>query len=188
MIKKKRLTRLVGISLLTALNCILAQIMIPFPVPVTMQTFAVLLSLMLLPKLDGVICTALYVFMGAVGLPVFSGFTGGIGHVLGLGGGYLVGFPIMGLIYVFFRSLFGDGRKRQLIYGAVSLLSMYIIAVLWIAFIYTGADVGSISAIILAYALPFVLPDAVKLFLAYILTNKLKEIFKFGKEENRQDQ
>src|SRR6266496_4120586 len=88
-------TRSVGLvftfSLLTALT---AQIVIPIgPIPITGQTFAVLLTGALLGSRLGAITMIVYLIEGASGLPFFSSGTGGLLHLLGPSGGYLIAFP-----------------------------------------------------------------------------------------------
>ena len=85
------------IALFTALIAILAQISIPLPggVPLTLQTFAVPLAGLVLGSKRGTIATVVYVLLGAVGVPVFSNFTVGLGIVLVLTGGFIVSFPLM---------------------------------------------------------------------------------------------
>jgi biotin transporter BioY len=85
-----------GFSLLTAAS---AQIVIPVgPVPITGQTFAVLLTGALLGSRLGAITLIVYLIEGASGLPFFRGFSGGIAHLLGPTGGYLVAFPAAAFI------------------------------------------------------------------------------------------
>ena len=78
-------------GLCTALMAICAWITIPAAVPFTMQTFAVFLTAGLLGGKRGTIVVLVYLLLGAVGLPVFSGFAGGLGYMTGVTGGYLVG-------------------------------------------------------------------------------------------------
>src|SRR5712691_6908013 len=86
----------VAFSLLTALA---AQIVIPIgPVPITGQTFAVLLTGALLGSRLGAMALIVYLIEGASGLPFFYGGHGGIGHILGQTGGYLVAFPASAFI------------------------------------------------------------------------------------------
>src|SRR5213593_3165918 len=81
----------IGFSLLTALS---AQIVIPIgPVPITGQTFAVLLTGALLGSRLGAMAMIAYLIEGASGLPFFAGGTGGLAHLVGPAGGYLVAFP-----------------------------------------------------------------------------------------------
>ncbi len=88
------------ISIFTALIAILAQIRIPMPmgVPLTMQTFAISLAGLLLGCKKAGWATLLYILLGAFGLPVFAGFTGGFGIVVGPTGGFILSFPIMALL------------------------------------------------------------------------------------------
>src|ERR1700730_6511282 len=86
----------IGFSLLTALA---AQIVIPIgPIPITGQTFAVLLTGALLGSRLGAMAMIAYLVEGSSGLPFFSGGTGGIAHLLGPTGGYLVAFPAAAFI------------------------------------------------------------------------------------------
>ena len=73
---------------------------VPLTVPFTLQTFAVFAVLLILGGENGTMATAVYVIMGAIGLPVFSGFGGGPGIIFGKTGGYIIGFIFIGLIYI----------------------------------------------------------------------------------------
>ncbi|MGL5149922.1 MAG: biotin transporter BioY [Clostridium sp.] len=99
--KKGNKTRdIVICGLFAALIGILAQISIPMPagVPLTMQTLAVSLAGVILGSKKGFVATAIYVLMGAIGLPVFAGFSGGFGIVMGATGGFIISFPLMAFI------------------------------------------------------------------------------------------
>ena len=85
-------TDLCYIALFTALIAVLAQISIPLPggVPLTLQTLAVPLAGIVLGPRRGTFSTLLYVLLGAIGIPVFANFTGGLGIVLGVTGGFII--------------------------------------------------------------------------------------------------
>ncbi len=87
------------IAAFAAIICVLSQISIPMPagVPMTLQTLIIPLAGIVIGKKRGTYATLLYLLIGAVGLPVFSGFKGGIGVLLGLTGGFLVSFPVLSL-------------------------------------------------------------------------------------------
>lgn len=88
------------IALMVALMAICAWITLPIgPVPFTMQTFAVFAALGLLGGRRGTLAVVVYLLLGAVGLPVFSGFNSGLSALLGPTGGYLVGFLVSALLY-----------------------------------------------------------------------------------------
>ena len=95
---KSKAYDLVLIALFAALMALCAWVTVPYAVPFTMQTFGVFLALLLLGGKRGTICMAVYLLLGAVGLPVFSGFRGGVGALVGSTGGYLVGFIVSALL------------------------------------------------------------------------------------------
>ncbi len=92
---KAKLTTLamVQIALCTALICVSAQLAIPLPigVPFTLQVLMVMLTALILKPLYSVISLLLYVLLGVVGLPVFSGAKSGIGTILSPTGGFIIG-------------------------------------------------------------------------------------------------
>lgn len=90
-----------------ALTAVMAQISIPLPgsVPFTLQTLAIPLAGVFLGAKRGALCAGVYLLLGAVGAPVFAGFAGGPGIVLGPTGGFLLTFPLM-------AALAGLGAKR----------------------------------------------------------------------------
>lgn len=92
--KEKRLLPLVKASLFTAILCFCSQISVltPFGVPVTLQTFAISLCGYVLGAKWGIGCTATYILLGAIGLPVFSNMSGGANALLGATGGFIIGF------------------------------------------------------------------------------------------------
>lgn len=87
------------IAIFTAAISILAQIAIPLPsgVPFTLQTFAITLAAIILGAKKGTIAVLIYLLLGAVGIPVFSGFKGGLQAFVGPTGGFLLSFPFMTL-------------------------------------------------------------------------------------------
>ena len=88
-LEKVKTTDLVFIAAGAALITICSWISIPTAVPFTLQTFAVFVVLLILGGERGTLSTIVYVIMGAVGIPVFSGFKGGLGVLFGKTGGYI---------------------------------------------------------------------------------------------------
>ena len=95
-----RAKQMTAVALGAVLIIICSWLTVPFAVPFTMQTFAVFTVLILLGGKLGTASIGLFVLMGLVGLPVFSGFRGGVGVLLGPTGGYIVGFVFAGLLYM----------------------------------------------------------------------------------------
>ena len=86
-------------ALMTAVTCIVAPLSIPIgPVPISLTNFAIYLSLYILGWKKGTVSYLLYLLLGLVGLPVFSGFSGGIAKLAGPTGGYIIGFIPMAII------------------------------------------------------------------------------------------
>ncbi len=172
--RKNSINTMLKISLFSALMAVCAMISIPFPIPVTLQTFAVFLAFFTLGGTKTLAAILVYTALGTVGLPVFAGFGSGIGYLLGASGGFVLAFPISALIFIALEKIFGDSPKRRICYAFVSLLSIYAVGSLWFMLVYSGAD-GFFVALTVA-ALPYIPIDTVKLLLAYAVSKRLKTL------------
>ena len=130
----------------------------------TMQTFGAFMALSLLGGKWGTVSILVYLLLGAVGLPVFSGFRGGPGMLLGITGGYLWGFLCTGLCYWAMEKL---GKIPAMIAG---IFVCYICGTVW--FCVYGGGAGVIAALTKC-VLPYLVPDAVKLALALSISRRL---------------
>ena len=159
-----------------ALIAICSWITIPSMVPFTMQTFAVFLTLGLLGGKCGTMSVIVYLLLGAIGLPVFSGFAGGIGHMMGPTGGYIIGFIGTALVMWFFERKFGNGQKTLIASMIIGLLVCYAFGTAWFMAVYTkntGA-IGLGTALSMC-VVPYLIPDALKIILASLLCNRLRK-------------
>ena len=98
-------------ALMTAITCILAPMALPIPVspvPISLTNLVIFFMAYILGTKLSVASYVLYLLLGTVGLPVFSGFSGGVGKLLGPTGGYLIGF-----IFLAYRSLSGTSQRRS---------------------------------------------------------------------------
>ena len=129
----------------------------------TMQTFGIFLALGLLGGKWGTVSIGLYLLLGLVGLPVFSGFRGGPGMLLGVTGGYLWGFLLSGLVY---WALERFGKLGAMMVG---LLICYACGTLWFLQ-YSG---GGWALVLLRCVVPYVIPDGIKIALAWSLSKRL---------------
>ena len=161
-------------ALLAALMCLCAWISLPFgSTPITLQTFALFLTLELLGGKYGSLVCFVYLLLGGVGLPVFSGFRGGFGMLLGSTGGYLWGFLLCSVVYWLITALLGN--RFRVLACLVGLLLCYATGTLWFYIVYlrVGSPLG-IGFVLLKCVAPFILPDLLKLLLAFALAKKLK--------------
>ena len=164
------------ISLMAAVICVCSWLTVPFTVPFTMQTFAVFLSLELLGGINGTAAVGVYILLGIVGLPVFSGFRGGLGHLMGPTGGYIIGFLFSGLFYILSQRILDKKNiALKIICRAVSLMLCYLVGTIWFVYVMGTKD----SAVSVSYALsvcvlPFILPDAAKITLAVYIAKLVK--------------
>ena len=158
---------MVLIALFAVLIAICAWISIPATVPFTLQTFAVLCALGLLGGKRGTFTIIVYLLMGAIGLPVFSNFGGGLGKLLGVTGGYLVGFLASALVYWLFTRLFGQAYWVRLTGMLLGLAVCYAFGTAWFMVAYVPAS-GPVSlpAALAMCVIPFLIPEAVKFALA----------------------
>lgn len=163
-------------ALFAALLAVCAWLAVPVGDTVfTMQTFGVFLALGLLGGKRGTAAIFVYLVLGAVGLPVFTGFQGGVGTLLGVTGGYLTGFLLSGLVYWLITSQLGNTPKVQVLSMILGLVCCYAFGCLWYRFGYV--ENGKAMGIVLIFVkcvLPYLLPDACKLALAFYLTGRLK--------------
>lgn len=162
-------------ALFAALIAVCAWISIPATVPFTLQTFAIFAALGLLGGKRGTVAVAVYLLLGAIGVPVFAGFQGGIGALLGTTGGYLLGFLLTALIVWGMEARFGSKTGVFLLSTVLGMLVCYAFGTAWYLVVYARTK-GAIS---LATALgwcvvPFLIPDAVKIALAVLLRGRLK--------------
>ena len=182
MTKNKKLLSIVYIPLFAVLMSVCAWIYVPFVVPFTMQTFAVFLALNFLGGRRGTVAILLYLSIGAVGVPVFSGFTSGIGALLGQNGGYMLSWLLGGLVCCLFDALPIKKSVSRLISSVIALLLCYAVGTVWYVAVYTrtGSEIGILAALV-GCVLPFILPDVIKLALAYWLSMRLRRISRLEK-------
>ena len=169
-----RTNDLIYIALMAALMAVCSWISIPATVEFTMQTFAVFAAMGLLGGRRALIAVAVYLLMGAVGLPVFAGFTGGPSALLGSTGGYLVGFAAMALVYWLMTALLGEGRGVRVAAMVAGLIVCYAFGTAWFVVVYArqAEAIGWMTA--LGWCVfPFIIPDIIKMALALALTDRL---------------
>ena len=158
---------LVLCALCAAVTCILAPLSVPLAgeVPISLATFAVLLSGILLGGKLGALSQIIYVLLGSVGVPVFAGWTGGIGITLGMTGGYIIGYIPMAFVagFLYYRLGRSSTGPRKYIVMFVSMVLatvvLYILGTAWFI-----AQTGmTLPASMAACVLPFLPGDLIKI-------------------------
>ena len=161
-------------ALFVAAFAVCAWLAVPVPpVPFTLQSLALFLCLLLLGGKHSCAVCAVYLLLGCAGVPVFSGFRGGIGALLGPTGGYLLGFLLCCLVYWLLTGIFGSRLTVRLWSLVFGWLLCYGFGTLWLLLYYPEGAL-SLWAAASQYVLPFLLPDAGKLMLALLLEKKLR--------------
>ena len=165
---------MVYIALFACLMAICAWISIPGQIPFTLQTMGVFLAVGLLGGKRGTVAVLVYILMGAVGLPVFSGFAGGLGKLLGMTGGYIVGFLVSALLMWAMEALFGSKKWVLPVSMVVGLIACYAFGTAWFLVVYTK-NTGAIGlwTALGKCVFPYILPDCLKIALALAIRKRL---------------
>lgn len=177
-LSSKTLT-LVYCGAFVALIAICSWISIPLTIPFTLQTFAVCLTTALLGTKRGTITVLVYILLGLVGVPVFSGFKGGVGALMGPTGGYIIGFIFTALIVGIMTEKMGKSIPILAIAMVIGILVCYAFGTVWFVNVYTKTkEPVGIAAALSWCVFPYLIPDAVKIALATFLTTRLKKFIK----------
>lgn len=168
------------IALFSAIIVICSLITIPSAIPFTLQTFAIFLCLNILGAKKGLVSIIIYILLGIVGLPVFSGFNSGIGALFNVTGGYIIGFIFSALTYWLITSTFNKKPRKiiNLIASFAGLIACYIFGTLWyiLLFIKNGDSISFVSALTIC-VLPFIIPDILKILLSVSISEKIKKVY-----------
>lgn len=172
--EKSEVYQLTLIALMAAVTSILAPFSIPIPIsesPISLGIFAVYLcSLLLGPKL-GTVSVLIYLLLGLVGVPVFTGWTGGIGKLFGPTGGYLIGYIFITLIGGWFAKRFAKKTILQVLGLILGTAVCYILGTVWMSY----SLHMPIGAAISAAVIPFIPLDTLKIAAAIAIAYPLKK-------------
>lgn len=161
------------IGLMTAVTCILAPFAIPLPfspVPISLTNLVINITVFVLGMKFSTVSYIIYLLLGIAGLPVFSGFSGGLGKFAGPTGGYLIGFIFLAVIAGYFAERF----PGKILFAAAGLIIGTVISYLF-GTVWLAAQMElSFSAALSIGVLPYLPGDAVKIIIACILGPKLR--------------
>ena len=171
---KMRTVDMAYIALFAVVMAVCAWISIPAAVPFTLQTLGVFLAVGMLGGKRGTLAVLIYLLLGAVGMPVFAGFNGGLGYMLGSTGGYIVGFLLSALTMWGFEAALGRKTWVLAVSMVLGLAVCYAFGTAWFMVVYaknTGA-IGLMTALGWC-VIPYIVPDLVKIALALLLQKLL---------------
>jgi biotin transport system substrate-specific component len=169
-----RVKTMATVGVMTALTCIVAPFSIPLPftgVPITFATLVICLSALLLGMKAGTLSCAIYLLIGLTGVPVFSGFTGGLGKIGGPTGGYLMAFLLLAAICGFAAERWPGRRVPYLIGMIIGMAVTYAIGTVWLAW---QLGITFVAALPLG-VIPFLPGDAFKMVVVIVLGFQLRE-------------
>lgn len=166
------------IALFAVLMIVCAWISIPITtISFTLQTFAVFAALLTLGGRRGTYAVVVYLLLGAVGLPVFSGFRGGPAALLGATGGYILGFLASALVYWLLTARGRDSLALRIFACVAGLLVCYAFGTAWFLKVYTAGPMDLATTLAMCVT-PFLLPDLVKIGLAVTLAQRIRKYLK----------
>ena len=170
--QKIRTKQMVLIALMTAVTCVLGPLSIPLPfspVPISLTNFAIFLAIFVLGMKSGTISFIIYLLLGAVGVPVFSSFRGGLQVLAGPTGGYLIGFIFLALIMGFALDHFDRKLLPTIIGMIIGMVVCYAFGTVWLAKLLSL----SFKEGLMMGVIPYLPGDAAKIIIAAIVGPKL---------------
>lgn len=162
MLKKSSTYQYLLAAIGAAIIAILAQVTIPLPlVPITGQTLAIGLVVTILGLRTGVLSVIIYILLGAVGMPVFSGMSGGLGIVVGPTGGYIIGFLPTAILMGLYLKNFGFTLPHAIIANIMGMVVTLAFGTVWLKIVadltWTAAFMGGVAPFLIVGVLKAVL-------------------------------
>lgn len=169
--RDKKIYALTVTAAAAAALCVLSPWAVPLgPVPVSLCTLVIYLSGWILSPGRAAAAAGAYILIGAAGLPVFSGFLGGLGHLAGPTGGYIVGYILLAFVCALFIGWFPSRRWTHLLGMVLGTAVLYSVGTAWFC-MQTQTPLGGGLAVCV---LPFVPGDLVKMLSALLLGPALR--------------
>lgn len=167
---------MVYIAVFAVVMAVCSWISIPAQVPFTLQTFGVFMAVGVLGGKRGTIAVLVYILLGAIGIPVFAGFSGGIGALFGMSGGYIIGFLFSAIVMWGLENLIGRKPVMQIISMIAGLIVCYGFGTVWFMIVYARTTGAVGLATVLGWCvIPFIIPDLIKIALAFVLSGRVRK-------------
>lgn len=161
---------IVLIGVFAAMICVFAPFSVPVgPIPISLASFAVYIASVLGAK-KGCAAVGIYILIGALGLPVFSGFSGGISKIAGLTGGYIIGYMFCALLSGIIIERAGQKKSAYPMAFIIGTAVLYAFGTAWFM-IQSG---NGLYESLLACVIPFLIGDAVKIAAASVIVYRMR--------------
>ncbi len=168
--------RIVLIGLMTAVICVLGPVSFPLPispVPVSLGVLGILLAAYLLGMKWGTVSCLGYLLIGLVGMPVFTGFSGGVGKVLGPTGGYLIGYIFLSLFTGFFVGKWPSKWPLHLTGMILGTMAMYLFGTIWLGYLMKCSFLEALWLAVIPYIPAELVKIAITLSLGGLIRRRL---------------
>ena len=172
-----KIRNLTKVSICIAIICISSYIAFPLPftpIMITAQTIAINLAALILTPKQSFLAVSVYIFLGAFGLPVFSGGTGGFGKLFGPTGGFIIGFLVIAPLISYLKGKNNSFKRYLFVTIFVGMIVLYAVGTVYMSIV---QKISIIAALSLA-VFPFIVCDILKCFLSSFIAVKLNKILK----------
>ncbi len=169
--KAFRTREIVLIAMFSAIMAVCSWISVPTTIPFTLQTFGVFCALSILGGKNGFFSILVYILIGAVGVPVFSGFSAGFSALTSYSGGYIWGFLFLALVFWCAEKLFGNRLYIQIISLIIGTAVCYLCGTFWFMHVTKSSFLYGLTACVT----PYVLFDLLKLACAVGISLRVKK-------------
>lgn len=177
--KSKTTLYMVYTAMFAVIMAVCSWISIPTNIPFTLQTFAVFLAVGVLGGKYGTMSVLVYLLLGAVGVPVFAGFSGGLGIMLGVTGGYIVGFLFSALVMWLIEALLGKKIWVLALSMVLGLIVCYAFGTIWFVKVYSnGGESISFAGALGMCVVPYIIPDAIKIVIALAISKRVRGLIR----------
>lgn len=170
-----RVRNMVFTAVFAAVLCVVSPFVIPIgPIPLSLATLVIYIAASTIDWKHGTLAVVVYIAIGLIGIPVFSGMTGGIQKLVGPTGGFIIGYIPCTLVIGLLVDRWG---KKLFVYPLAMLLGtvlLYICGVVWFVFLTNS----TLAAALTVCVLPFFIGDAIKIILATIVAPALRKTLK----------
>ena len=173
---KTPIHKLITAAVFTGIIVLCSWLAVPAPIPFTLQALGIYICCGVLGGKLATLSTAMYIALGAVGLPVLSGFQGGLGAIFGITGGFIMGFLFIPIsVWIVEKTPL---KKHSLILGGVvGTTFCNLLGMIWYSTVYMKGSVGLAAAFTIC-VLPYIIPDAAKLWVAHLVSKRINKAVK----------